>query len=346
LILRLLPGHSEVFDDSRFAIDVIGIGNGEDRLDVEATAISSIRTLGMSLPIELEVLQERTADPRLVQLARMAAMNFVSPFSAFNQAYFNVLRSLPEIFPEHWVRSLETAAWNHEDSAGSPVHLVLILLSMGIGSYAAIRGQFRYGLIYSIVLAVSFILLSLVGFSGHIFGIRYQLGFFVLGIPLVGVVFSRWERLLPVMAICMMLYSAPYVLISNMRPVIGHTPWPTRVESVFTAKKEDLLFAINPEAQDEYEQIAQRITAAGCSEVGLSFYRNNLEYQIWYLLAAPQSGVVIQHLFSLSVFDRYKDSDFEPCAVVCTNCDSLPEEYKLPVSYDYGHVRLFLLGDG
>jgi len=131
-----------------------------------------------------------------------------------------------------------------------------------------------------------------------------------------------------------------------MRPVIGHTPWPTRVESVFTAKKEDLVFAINPEAQDEYEQIAQMIKAGECKEVGLSFYRNNLEYQLWYLLDAPQSGIVIQHLVSLPGFDRYIDSDFEPCAVVCTVCDSLPDEYKLPISYDYGHVRLFLVGDG
>ena len=51
------------------------------------------------------------------------------------------------------------------------------------------------------------------------------------------------------MTISMMLYSVPYILVSNMRPVIGYVPWPTRVESVFTAKKEDLLFAINPEAQ-------------------------------------------------------------------------------------------------
>ena len=210
----------------------------------------------------------------------MVAMNFVSPFSAFNKLYFEALRAMPRIFPEHWVRSLETAAWNHEDSAGSPVHLVLILLSMGIAGYSAIRGQFRYGLIYALILAISFTLVSLIGFSGHIFGIRYQLGFFVLGIPLVGVLCSRWERLWPVMAICMMFYSIPYILISNMRPVIGHTPWPTRVESVFTAKKEDLLFAINPEAQDEYEQIAQIITAGECKEVGLSFYRNNLEYQL------------------------------------------------------------------
>lgn len=272
-------------------------------------------------------------------------MNFVSPFSAFNKLYFESLRAMPRIFPEHWVRSLETAAWNHEDSAGSPVHLVLILLSMGIGGYSAIRGQLRYGLIYALILAISFTLVSLIGFSGHIFGIRYQLGFFVLGIPLVGVLFSRWKRLWPVMAICMMFYSIPYILISNMRPVIGHTPWPTRVESVFTAKKEDLIFAINPEAQDEYEQIAQIITEGECKEVGLSFYRNNLEYQLWYLLDAPQSGIVIQHLVSLPGFDRYIDSDFEPCAVVCTVCDSLPDEYKLPISYDYGHVRLFLIGD-
>ena len=118
------------------------------------------------------------------------------------------------------------------------------------------------------------------------------------------------------------------------------------MESVFKAKKEDLLFAINPEAQDEYEQIAQRIAAEECKEVGLSFIRNNLEYQLWYLLDAPQSGIVIQHLVSLSEFDRYKDPDFEPCAVVCTDCDSLSEEYKLPISYDYGHVNLFLASDG
>ncbi len=345
-LLRLLPGHSEVIDERKFAVDVIGIGNGADRLEFEVSANSPIRTLGMSLLIESDILQERIADPRLVQLARMIAMNFVSPFSAFNQAYFKALRSLPELFPEHWVRNLEAAAWNHEDTAGSPIHLVLVLLSMGIGSYRAIRGQLRYGLVYSLILAASFILVSLTSSGGDIFAIRYQLGFFLLGAPLVGLVFSSWKRLWLVMVIGLMLYSVPYILFSNMRPVIGHIPWPTRVESVFTAKKEDLLFAINPEAQDEYEQIAQRITAGDCRDVGLSFYGRNIEYQIWYLLDAPQSSIVIRHLVSLSEFDRYKDSDFEPCAVVCTNCDSLAEEYKLPITYDYGHVRLFLLGDG
>ncbi len=295
---------------------------------------------------DLGALPEKTADPRMVQLTRLVAMNFVSPFSAFNQAYFKVLRLLPEYFPEHWVRKLETAAWNHEDTAGSPIQMVLILLSMGIAGCRAIRGQFRYGLIYSLILAVSFILVSLVSSGGDIFGIRYQLGFFLLGVPLVGVVFSGWKRLWPVMTISLMLYSIPYILVSNMRPVIGHIPWPTRVDSVFTAKKEDLLFAINPDVLDDYEQIAQRLTAGECKEVGLSFYQRNLEYQLWYLLDAPQSGIVIQHLVSASEFDRYKDPDFEPCAVVCTNCDSLPEEYQLPITYDYGHIRLSLVGDG
>jgi 4-amino-4-deoxy-L-arabinose transferase-like glycosyltransferase len=345
MLLGLLPARTSVSGMEEFVIENTEGGSGTPGGESHGRLSSPFRSSGPSWRGGGWFIQDPEADPRLVQLARMLAMNFVSPFSAFNQAYFKVLRLLPEYFPEHWVRSLETAAWNHEDSAGSPVHLVLILLSMGIAGYYAIRGQFRYGLIYALILAISFTLVSLIGFSGHIFGIRYQLGFFVLGIPLVGVLFSRWERLWPVMAICMMFYSIPYILISNMRPVIGHTPWPTRVESVFTAKKEDLVFAINPEAQDEYEQIAQKIKAGECKEVGLSFYRNNLEYQLWYLLDAPQSGIVIQHLVSLPGFDRYIDSDFEPCAVVCTVCDSLPDEYKLPISYDYGHVRLFLVGD-
>ena len=62
------------------------------------------------------------------------------------------------------------------------------------------------------------------------------------------------------------------------------------MESAFTAKKEDLRFAINAQACDEYGQIAQQITMGECKKVGLSFIRNNLEYQLLDLLVAPQIG--------------------------------------------------------
>jgi hypothetical protein len=140
----------------------------------------------------------------------------------------------------------------------------------------------------------------------------------------------------------LLVYSLPYVLFSNMRPVIGHKPWPTRVLSVFTARKDELLFAINPGDEQRLVQVADQIKAANCDEVGLSYSRNNLEYQLWYLLGAPESRIEIQHLTSLAEFSQYLEPDYQPCAVVCTLCDALPEGYRLPQSYDFGAIRLYL----
>jgi len=304
-----------------------------------------VKTSGFSFHIDGSQIQNQTPNARVVQLARLLAMNYVSPFSAFNQAYFKFLRSWPEYFPEHWVRKLEEAAWNHEDTAGSPVHLTLILLVMILAVYKGVRGRFRFGFIYPLTLASSFLLVSLVSARGDIFGIRYQLGFLILGTPLIGVLFPDRERLWPVPVIFLLLYSIPYILFSNMRPVIGHKPWPTRVDSVFAAGKDDLLFAINPGDEQSMTQISEEIQASGCESVGLSYSRTNLEYQIWYLLDAPQSGISIRHLVSIPEFDSKQYVSFKPCAVICTQCDILPDEYRLPSETDYEHLRLYSEGE-
>ena len=301
-----------------------------------------VKTSGYTLYSDGSHVQNRTPNARVVQLARLIAMNYVSPFSAFNQAYFKFLRSLPEYFPEHWVRNLEEAAWNHEDTAGSPIHLTLILVVIVLSLYRGIRGQFRFGLIYPLILVSSFLLVSLVSARGDIFGIRYQLGFFLLGVPIVGVLFPSREGLWFVSIAFLLLYSTPYILLSNMRPVIGHKPWPTRVDSVFTASKVDLLFAINPDDEQKFIQISGQIRNAGCDTVGLSYSRNSLEYQIWYLLDAPQSGVSIRHLASAPEFVSQGEDSYMPCAVICNECDAIPYEYRLPSESIYGRLRLYL----
>jgi len=343
-LLRLLPKKSDMPDEGALLTNAMEETPGP--MDAASGDELLIQASGMSLPIGINLLQPEVTDSRLAQLAQMVAMNFVSPFSAFNAVYFRFLRTIPGYFPEHWVRSLEMVAWNHEDSAGSPVHFALILLSMGMAGYAAVRERQWYGVIYSLVLVTSYILVSLIGFSSHIFGIRYQLGFFVLGAPLVGLTITSQNKLWIVLSGGLLLYSVPYILISNMRPVIGHTPWPTRVESVFTAKKEDLLFAINPDVQDEYQYFANQISMAGCTRVGLGYARSNQEYQIWYLLDAPSSGVLIQHLVSRPEFEPFKDPDFEPCAVICTICEAIGEDYPHMMVEDYGWVRFYLSTEG
>ena len=65
------------------------------------------------------------------------------------------------------MRTQENAAWNHEDTAGSPIHFVLIIFAMVSLSYTSALWRSRFGLHYAVVLGMSFLLVSLVGFSGN-----------------------------------------------------------------------------------------------------------------------------------------------------------------------------------
>jgi hypothetical protein len=344
LIRGLLPGQS-LTPDTRYTMWAIeGIAGNLPREDPSREGTYFVSS-GTSFDSKSVQVQYAESNARLARIARLVAMNFVSPFSAFNQGYFKVLRSMPHLFPEQFVRKLESAAWNHEDTAGSPIHLFLILVSMIAVGFKAIRSRSWQSLIYAFVLVVSLVLVSLIGSSKDIYVIRYQLGFLVLGAPLIGLLFSGWERLGYLLAAFFILYSLPYILFSNMRPVIGHKPWPTRVDSVFTASKDDLLFAINPGDEQSLVEISEEIQESDCKSVGLSYARTNLEYQIWYLLQAPQSGVTIRHLVSISDFVSQIDSAFRSCAVICTKCDAVPEEFRFSDQFDFDHMRLYLEGE-
>jgi hypothetical protein len=175
---------------------------------------------------------------------------------------------------------------------------------------------------------------------------RYELSFFHLTAPVVAVVIYRLApRAVTVSTALVLLYAVPYVLINNMRPVIGMPPWPTRIRSVFVEDPQVILFAQSPEIRDEYQDVAKRIRQAGCRRVGLVTTRFNLEYTLWRLLRAPESGVVIEHIQATPDTAKHLDPDFSPCAVICTECDALPEGLDLPLAADFGHVRLYLQTD-
>jgi hypothetical protein len=338
LILKLLPTHSQLNHE------VSPLVSSGSNLVHRTGSIVSNR--GNLTPASMVMAPARDGEDQapavnshFVQIIQLFAMNFVSPFSAFNQVYFDLMRSQPTLFPENYVRNLENAAWNHEDTAGSPLHMGLVLLAIIIAVSNAIQAQFRHGVPFALVLVSSFILVSVIGSGTDIYVIRYQLGFFALGAPLAGVVLSGGKRFGILLTIVLLLYSIPYILFSNMRPVIGHTPWPTRVPSVFNAPKDELLFAINPGSRVNYERITNDITLSGCCKVGLYLYERNLEYQIWYLLKAPQSGIEIQHMISRPEFERYTDNLFIPCGFICTNCEEIPESLQITVDGDIEHPR-------
>jgi hypothetical protein len=254
----------------------------------------------------------------------MAGWNLITPSSAVNNFINQAMEAVPSIFGENYLVLIRLAAWNHEDTAGNPLHLFII----GLALLTLVATRFRdFGkpcLSYSVAVVAAYILLpSVSSAAAYNWGLRYQLPFFVLAAPVVACgLSSRSPRNLPGLAAGLFLISAlPYLILNNTRPVIGKTPWPTRVRSVFVAPPQEILLAMAPEARESFTAMADAISEIGCAQVGLRLDSGDLEYAFWWLLDAPQSGTRIEILYPLPTLNRYVDRSFEPCAIVCSICN-------------------------
>ena len=281
------------------------------------------------------------------RVAQGAALNLLTPSFALNQILWGVLDRFPSIFDGVVSHSLERAAWSHEDTAGNPTHLAVLVITLGALGYGY-RSWRHHGalLLYVLTVVSGFVLLVMVLSEGvSIFGIRFQLPFFVLASPMVGLILAQpknpaWHR---GAGILLLLSALPYLLFNNTRPIIGHPPWPTRVDSVFTATAVDLLFAPNPHALTAYLEVRDSVLGSGCDQVGLRLDSGDLEYQIWWLLDAPQSGVRLESVYTYPSLEHLLDSTFQPCAVICTICSDSTELGRLRLTIDRGPVRLYTL---
>jgi hypothetical protein len=294
----------------------------------------------------LEILPEPTSTgpvlERLGKLARMAAMNWTTPVSALNEIIFRVLETFPRLFPENFVDSLRGAVWNYAMTSGNPLHFLLITVAAITALISSRMAGFDLRLQVVVVALAGYLLISLGGCSDVIVCMRYQLPFFVVGGVVLGSILpDRLSKLSMALAVVLLLYSLPYIFINNMRPVIGMKPWPTRINSVFEEEPETILYAHFPGWQDEHEWIAAQIVNNQCTQVGLVLAEAAFEYPYWWLLDAPQSGIQFQHIKSSAATERYMDSEFQPCAVICLECTDARQVAGLPLISNFGHVQYF-----
>ena len=283
----------------------------------------------------------------VTKVAQMVAMNFVTPVYWLNQKYFQLLGLFPSVFPASFIGSLKSIVWNQEDLAGSPLHILLIFLSMIYWGIKSIKSKANLLLQYSLVAFMGYSLVAFIGHSTMIYSIRYQLAFLVMGAPVFAYVFGTLNKrvIQNLVTIGFLLYALPYVFISNMRPVIGMPPWPTRVGSVFRTDPSEILFAMTPGFRDEYEHVTHEIKEAGCNEIGLWLHHNDLEYPFWWLLQAPQSGIQLRFVNAPDDLQKYIKTDYKACAIICTLCQDESSFHGLPLAGDYGHVQFFLETD-
>lgn len=288
----------------------------------------------------LGVIGER-ANWLLERTAHNVAQNIVMP--ELTAPLQQVLYSFPHVFHEDFVDSLGNGLWNHEDTAGNLLHLLLIFAAIVPMSIIAYKDHDFVPLLYAVVILTAYASLSFISYSVALYGVRYQLSFFVLGAPLIGVA-STWvgrRRLSIGVTIVLLIYALPYVFLNNMRPIFGWRPR-TRIASIFTVSDAEIMFATLPHRRDEYEYAAKLIQASGCKNVGIGIPADAMEYQVWWLLSAPESGIRIESITPILNSKIYADHEFQPCALICIDCQGKELDIGLPLEGDYGHFRFYI----
>lgn len=266
------------------------------------------------------------------------ALNLPTPSEPLNEGIITAVRSASEVLgqPKEDYRILWS--WNHEDLAGSPLHISLIGLAvvLALGRRRA-EGRER---LYAGAILLSFLAYAWTVDSG-VYRVRYQLPILLMGAPLVGAVASRWlpAKAQTAVGLALMLLALPWLLVNQTRPVVGWRPR-TRTESVFMVSREAALFANVPELRSPFSKAVEAVSAGGCRQVGLSIDSNDLEYLFWWLLGAPESGVEIRVVRPLESLRPLVRDEFAPCAVICTNCGSDTFD-GLPLQADYGSARVY-----
>jgi hypothetical protein len=205
---------------------------------------------------------------------------------------------------------------------------------------------FRSALLeYAGVALLTFALIPVViGHGPSMYGVRYQLSFFVLWAPVAGVAFGLVanERWLRAASAALLILSLPWVLLNRTRPLIGMAPLRTSIGSILIEDQATILMPWNPGLRDDYQLSTQAVLESGCTQVSLRASAAFLEYPIWWLLDAPQSGIRIEPYDAAPYLAGTVDESFEPCAVICANCEAETTLRGLRLFGTYDSIKVYL----
>lgn len=225
-----------------------------------------------------------------------------------------------------------------EDGVGNPYHLALLAVCILIGLFS-IQPRLRW---YGVCAIITFLLFS-IGSKAQIFAIRLQTPFFIIAAPIVGTIAGGWKSWLRTfLAVFLFLASMPILFSLQQRPIIP-LKGRTASQSILTTPRSDLYFS-NSASLTYFAPIVEDIQSSNCSQIGLMLGGDDPEYLWWVLLGAPwKQSMRLEWMVSGTPTDRFEDSNFKPCAVICTSC---PEEWNkafgIPLKLDTGNVRLFI----
>jgi 4-amino-4-deoxy-L-arabinose transferase-like glycosyltransferase len=203
----------------------------------------------------------------------------------------------------------------HEDQAGNPVHLLLLLVAIG-----AVLGmpqlRSRRALVGSgAAVVLGFLLFSLV-LRWQPWNARLELPLFLLAAPAVATALEQvaFGSRTAVIGALLLVCSLPWVLLNATRPLVGP-------ESVLATPRLAQSFAARPALLAPLTEAARAVAATGCRRIGLMIGPDDPEYLLWAALRA--GGAAPERVEHVGVTNRSARkaseppfSGFAPCAVI------------------------------
>ncbi len=292
---------------------------------------------------------------------RMILINFTSPSPTATAWAADAVRALYARLGLEAEEPLFIFAWNHEDLAGSPLH-VLAAGFAGIIVLARWKQNRIAGQYAACVVAGYLLLPWMLASISRPFMIRHQLPFYLAGTPLVAFLLDRSisSRSLSALSSLILLLGLPWLLFNNTRPLIGlrpgangglELPCPsvnlqgyecTRIGSVLTMPEVDILFANVRDYENDTLAAVAALEETGCKQVGLRLDSHDPEYVLWHLLDAPQSEYRLEAIYTVPRLESRIDRSFSPCAILCTICEDRDRLHGLDLYHAAGEVKLFV----
>jgi hypothetical protein len=338
---------------------LVNLGHWSRNLAVADTPLGPSEWVGGLGTTTLAALKPKVA-LLLPRLLRGVAPHFASPLPGANESIQAWVTSVYAFFGVDFDATVVTWAWNAEDFAGSPLHLLLIGLTCA--ALILLPHTRTSGIVEcaAILLAAAGLTALLVPPAITIVGVRLQLPLFVLWAPVFAGVAAALLPRAPQLAAAaaLILLAFPWALFNNTRPAIGLRPTPeplalpcprpwmcTASPSVFAGEPVDLAFVTQVRLKKGLVGASRALEETGCTSVGLRIDSSDPEYLIWWLLDAPQSGYRLETIYTTSELEYLLDREFKPCAVVCTICGERTRLHGLDLAFQEGEVSLFV-GDG